>query len=292
MNYHTFQAKSYKTQVVAGTNYYVEVHVGRKNYLELEIYEAFGGQPSLINVKQYEKTEPQESSESVSQGSVMDLKPVEPEVSGGRGESKPADQKVQDMCDSLKGAAEKKTGMNYHTFQAKSYKTQVVAGTNYYVEVHVGGKNYLELEIYEALGGQPSLTNVKQYEKTEPQESSESVSQGSVMDIKPVEPEVSGGRGESKPADQKVQDMCDSLKGAAEKKTGMNYHTFQAKSYKTQVVAGTNYFVEVHVGGKNYLELEIYEALGGQPSLTNVKQYEKTEPQSTDVGGNRWCWFL
>ncbi|KAK7899206.1 hypothetical protein WMY93_020059 [Mugilogobius chulae] len=215
--------------------------------------------------------------------SVMDLRPAPAleTIPGGVSKSQPADQKIQDMCNSLKGEVEKRTGMNYHTFRALSYRDQVVAGMNYYVEVHVGGKNCLELQIYDRFGPL-SLINVKQYEKTEPQESSESVSQGSVKDNTPLAQKIVGGRGESRPADQKVQDMCDSLKGEVEKKTGMNYHTFQAKSYKTQVVAGLNYFVEVHVGGKNYLELQIYDRFG-QPSLTNVKQYEKTEPQVNNV---------
>lgn len=48
-----------------------------------------------------------------------------------------------------------------------------------------------------------------------------------------------------KPADEGVQSLVDSFKSEIEEKTGHKYKTLQAISYKTQVVAGLNYFVKV-----------------------------------------------
>ncbi|XP_068122370.1 cystatin-B-like isoform X2 [Hyperolius riggenbachi] len=88
-----------------------------------------------------------------------------------------------------------------------------------------------------------------------------------------------GGLGNLKPANQKVQNICNTFKEQVTQKSGLNFDTFQAVSYKTQVVQGTNYFIKVHVGGDQYLHLRIYDNLpcyNEEMSLTAF-QVGKTE---------------
>ncbi|KAK2870049.1 hypothetical protein QQF64_021996 [Cirrhinus molitorella] len=70
-----------------------------------------------------------------------------------------------------------------------------------------------------------------------------------------------GGISEAKDANEEVQKICDEMKSHAENKAGRTFDVFIAKSYKTQLVAGTNYFVKVHVGGDEYIHLRIYQTL-------------------------------
>ncbi|XP_053715461.1 cystatin-B-like [Synchiropus splendidus] len=89
-----------------------------------------------------------------------------------------------------------------------------------------------------------------------------------------------GGVGDAKPADNKIQNMCKDLKEHAESKTGTNFAEFTAKSFRSQVVAGTNYFVKVHVGGDQYAHLRIHEALpcnGGGVKLSDAQHPKKEE---------------
>ncbi|KAM8881447.1 cystatin-B-like [Synchiropus picturatus] len=91
-----------------------------------------------------------------------------------------------------------------------------------------------------------------------------------------------GGVGRAKDADDKIQNMCVGLKEHVESKMGMNFAEFTAKSYKTQVVAGTNYFVKVHVGGDQYAHLRIHEALacnGGGVKLSDAQHPKKEEDE-------------
>ncbi|XP_060755895.1 cystatin-B-like [Neoarius graeffei] len=83
-----------------------------------------------------------------------------------------------------------------------------------------------------------------------------------------------GGLSEVEEATAEVQKICDEMKHYAEQKTGRTFDVFTAKSYKTQVVAGTNYFIKVHVGGDEYVHLRVYKMLpyaGEKLELTEIQ---------------------
>ncbi|KAG8450066.1 hypothetical protein GDO86_002619 [Hymenochirus boettgeri] len=54
---------------------------------------------------------------------------------------------------------------------------------------------------------------------------------------------------------------------------------FKAIEYKTQVVAGTNYFIKVHLGGDKYVFIRVYQTLPHEGSKLRLDgfQLDKTE---------------
>ncbi|KAJ0061366.1 hypothetical protein NL108_017300 [Boleophthalmus pectinirostris] len=88
-----------------------------------------------------------------------------------------------------------------------------------------------------------------------------------------------GGIEDPQPADAKVQTICDSVKSEVEKLTGENYKIFRALSYKKQLVAGMNYFIEVFIGGDKYLEVDVFWGLidtNREPVVLRVLEISKT----------------
>ncbi|XP_031552751.1 cystatin-B-like [Actinia tenebrosa] len=88
-----------------------------------------------------------------------------------------------------------------------------------------------------------------------------------------------GGLTDQKTADAEIQKICDEIKTAAEGKAGKSFSRFEAKFYASQVVAGTNFFIKVHVGEDSYVHVRVFRSLphaGSTLELDSI-QVDKSE---------------
>jgi cystatin-A/B len=82
-----------------------------------------------------------------------------------------------------------------------------------------------------------------------------------------------GGFGEEKPVTDEVRTMCETMKSNIQDHVGKSFDTWEPVSFKTQVVAGTNYNVKVKVGDNEYIHVKLFKALpcnGGNVSLSSA----------------------
>jgi cystatin-A/B len=87
-----------------------------------------------------------------------------------------------------------------------------------------------------------------------------------------------GGLKPAEAATPEVQQLIDGLHQQIKSQAGgAEYPHLKAVSYRTQVVAGTNYLVKVD-GGHEHLHVKIYEPLPhtGEPAKVSAVQTKKT----------------
>ena len=90
---------------------------------------------------------------------------------------------------------------------------------------------------------------------------------------------VCGGLNTASDATPEVQELVDSLSHEIKAQTGAEFPHLKAVSYRTQVVAGTNYFVKVNAGDE-HLHVRIHKPLphtGAPASLAAVQRSKNAE---------------
>ncbi|XP_047500415.1 cystatin-A-like [Penaeus chinensis] len=87
-----------------------------------------------------------------------------------------------------------------------------------------------------------------------------------------------GGTSELKQPSEEVQQLLETVKTELEEKMERKLDKFLLVSYKTQVVAGTNYFAKIDIGGEELVHLRVYKNLQGEVSL-HSHQHPKTREE-------------
>ncbi|MDK0713538.1 cystatin domain-containing protein, partial [Clostridium perfringens] len=100
---------------------------------------------------------------------------------------------------------------------------------------------------------------------------------------KPQEPIRCGGLSDAKKADCETQAVIEEVRGDVENKLEKKLDSYDAVSYKTQIVAGTNYFVKVNAGDE-YIHLRIFAPLpcsGNPKELADLQRGKTAEDEIT-----------
>ncbi len=74
-----------------------------------------------------------------------------------------------------------------------------------------------------------------------------------------------GGFGDVKEVDEEVTILATNMKEQVEENLGETFDIFEPILYTTQVVAGINYIIKVHVGNEKFVHIKIHVPL----SVTN-----------------------
>uniref|UniRef100_A0A4X2KDG5 Cystatin domain-containing protein n=1 Tax=Vombatus ursinus TaxID=29139 RepID=A0A4X2KDG5_VOMUR len=94
---------------------------------------------------------------------------------------------------------------------------------------------------------------------------------------------MTGGLSETKSATPETQKIVDEVKSQFEKKSNEKYDCFEAAEYKTQVVAGTMYFVKVRVGGDQYAHLKVFQPLPHTNKPMELSDYQTGKTKDEEL---------
>uniref|UniRef100_A0A098LZF8 Cystatin B n=1 Tax=Hypsiglena sp. JMG-2014 TaxID=1550645 RepID=A0A098LZF8_9SAUR len=92
-----------------------------------------------------------------------------------------------------------------------------------------------------------------------------------------------GGLSKPKEATAETQQITQEIKSQLEEKENRNFDTFDAVSYVTQVVAGTNYFIKIHVGNDEYFHVRVYQRLPHENKPLELTNYQSKKEKHDDL---------
>merc|ERR1711893_149233 len=143
-------------------------------------------------------------------------------------------------------------------YKAISFKYQYVAGFNYYVKVQCDGDNHVHLRVHTDFSGNVSLEGV-QTDKSATDEIAAFRGLGGLNGVQTANPAIQ----------YVIEQVRSEVKDCPD---------YKAINYKTQFVAGINYYVKVQCDGDNHVHLRVHTDFSGIVSLEVVQ----TDKSATD----------
>ncbi|XP_046360713.2 cystatin-B-like [Haliotis rufescens] len=93
-----------------------------------------------------------------------------------------------------------------------------------------------------------------------------------------------GGASAVKPATREVQELCNKVREALQNQAGRTFGVYTAISFRSQMVAGTNYFVKVQVDENDeHFHLRIFVPLPSTNFQPSLAAYQPGHTAASDL---------
>ena len=85
------------------------------------------------------------------------------------------------------------------------------------------------------------------------------------------------------PATAETQEVADQVKSQLESKENQKFDVFKAISFKRQIVAGTNLFIKVDVGGDKCVHLRVFQPLPHENKPLTLSSYQTNKERHDEL---------
>ncbi|XP_053792480.1 cystatin-B-like [Vidua macroura] len=92
-----------------------------------------------------------------------------------------------------------------------------------------------------------------------------------------------GAPSAARPATDETQRIAEQVKAQLEEKEGKTFDVFNAVEFKTQLVAGTNYFIKVHVGNEEFMHLRVFKSLPHENEQLSLHSYQGSKTKHDEL---------
>ncbi|XP_007945446.1 cystatin-B [Orycteropus afer afer] len=92
-----------------------------------------------------------------------------------------------------------------------------------------------------------------------------------------------GGPSATQPATAEIQVIADQVKSQLEEKENKKFPVFKAMEFKRQLVAGTNYFIKVHVGNDDFMHLRVFQSLPHENKPPTLANYQTNKAKHDEL---------
>ncbi|XP_026351799.1 cystatin-B [Ursus americanus] len=87
----------------------------------------------------------------------------------------------------------------------------------------------------------------------------------------------------SQPATAETQSIADQVKPQLEERENKKYATFKAVEFRSQVVAGRNYFIKVQVDDDEFVHLRVFQSLPHENKPLALSSYQTNKARHDEL---------
>uniref|UniRef100_A0A2C9KTU7 Cystatin domain-containing protein n=1 Tax=Biomphalaria glabrata TaxID=6526 RepID=A0A2C9KTU7_BIOGL len=94
---------------------------------------------------------------------------------------------------------------------------------------------------------------------------------------------VPGGLSELKDADEEVRNLIKQVRDDLESRVGTTFTIYEAVSFKTQVVAGLNFFIKIQIEVDIYIHVRIFRPLPYEQTGPEVVSFQLNKSKNDEI---------
>ncbi|XP_061278900.1 cystatin-B [Bos javanicus] len=92
-----------------------------------------------------------------------------------------------------------------------------------------------------------------------------------------------GGTSTTQPATAETQAIADKVKSQLEEKENKKFPVFKALEFKSQLVAGKNYFIKVQVDEDDFVHIRVFESLPHENKPVALTSYQTNKGRHDEL---------
>merc|ERR1711916_300221 len=182
---------------------------------------------------------------------------------------------AQEVADLMRSSIDAKVGGESETHECVEYATQMVAGTNFFLNINRGDGNHVHARVFRNFSNHFELVAVQAGKSADDpleyfQDSAGLPESDAPAGSSSSAPRAFGAASGAKDGDEFSQMVADTVREALEN-IDHSYGRYEVVEYLVQTVAGKNVFLNIQVADTQFVHARVFCGLDGSVRLVKVR---------------------